>query len=287
MLVTLHDIRVGRPTASPRRGIRPLPEEYQGFSVQADDEHRGAGLASLIHSQEDAMSGTQHTIRFRRTMAGIGFIGFPLAGLVAALLDSEEGTETPGAELYAIAATHGDTIFASALVFMISAVLTVPAAVAAMHLVRDRGTTLVHMGAVLTVLGGFGHFGLAIWQVMITRIPSASNEPAMVAYLERQQTVMTALLLPLLIAVPIGVLFLIIALHRGGVVARWFLNATIALFVFDVALNSTELEGSKLGIGVVWAGLTMLLGHLGVRVLRMTDAEWSRAATMVDLADRG
>jgi hypothetical protein len=54
-----------------------------------------------------------------------------------------------------------------------------------------------------------------------------------------------------------------------------------------VVLNSTGLEGSKLGIGVVWAGLTVLLGHLGVRVLRMTDAEWSRAATMVDLADRG
>ena len=53
-------------------------------------------------------------------------------------------------------ATHGDTIFASALVFMLSAVLTVPAAVGAMHLVRDRGTTLVHIGAVLTVLGGFG-----------------------------------------------------------------------------------------------------------------------------------
>ena len=75
----------------------------------------------------------------------------------------------------------------------------------------------------------------------------------MVAFLEREQTVMTALLLPMLIAVPIGVLFLIIALHRGGVVARWCLSATIALFAFDVALNSTELEGSKLGIGVVWA----------------------------------
>ena len=74
--------------------------------------------------------------------------------------------------------------------------------------------------------------------------------------------------------------------HRGGVVARWFLSATIALFAFDVALNSTELEGSKLGIGVVWAGLTVLFGHLGVNVLRMTDTEWSREATMIDPAGR-
>ncbi|MGH3473933.1 MAG: hypothetical protein ACRDOT_03370 [Aeromicrobium sp.] len=230
------------------------------------------------------MPTTSPTTGFRRIMAGIGLIGFPLTGLVAALLDAEEGTETPGAELYAIAATHGDTIVVSALVFMVSAVLTVPVAVAAMHLVRERGAMLVNAGAVLLVLGGFGHMGLATWQVMITRIPSAADEPAMVAFLERQQSVMTALLLPLLIAVPLGMLLLVIALHRGGVVARWFLQATLALFVFDVVLNSTELEGSKLGIGVVWAGLTILLGHVGIRVLRMTDLEWSRRSATLDLA---
>ncbi|MGH3457869.1 hypothetical protein [Aeromicrobium sp.] len=232
------------------------------------------------------MPGTSPTTGFRRTMAGMGLIGFPLTGLVAALLDAEEGTETAGAELYSIAAAHGDAILASALVFMISAVLTVPVAVAAMHLVRERGTILVHAGAVLLVLGGFGHMGFATWQVMITRIPSASDEAALVAFLERQQTVMTALILPLLIAVPIGVLFLVIALRKSGVVERWFLHATLALFAFDVVLNSTELEGSKVGIGVVWAGLTVLFGHLGIRVLRMSESEWSRHSETVDLPGR-
>lgn len=52
--------------------------------------------------------------------------------------------------------------------------------------------------------------------------------------------------------------------RTGAATEQRSLNVAIALFVFDVVLNSTEFEGSKLGIGMEWVGLTMLFGHLGV-----------------------
>lgn len=201
----------------------------------------------------------------------LGLIGFPVAGLVAALIDSNEGTDTPPPELYAIAAAHADAIFVSALIFMVSAVLTVPAAVGIVGLVQSRGATLARLGATFLVLGGFGHMGFATWQIMLSRVPDESGRAELTAFLERQQSVMTAVLLPLLLSIVLGVLLLVIALHRAGVVPRWFLVTTIAMVVFDVVLNSSPLEGSKIALVFVWASLAGLFGYLAIRVLRASD----------------
>lgn len=222
------------------------------------------------------MLGLSDPTRFRRRVAGAGLIGFPLAGLVAALIDADEGTDTAASELYAIAATHSDAILVAALVFMVSAVLTVPAVGGIVHLVRGRGVSLAHVGGALVVLGGFGHMAYATWQLMLTQVARAPDQAALVAFLDRQQSVMTPVLLPLLIAVPVGVLLLAIALRRARIVPQWFLVATIATFAFDVVLNSSSLEDTKLPIVFAWAAFAVLFGFLGVRVLRMSDADWAR-----------
>lgn len=217
-----------------------------------------------------------HTVPIRRTTAGVGLIGFPIAGFVAALIDADEGTETTGADLYRIVVEHGDAIRLSALIFMLSAVLTIPAAMATLHLVRGRGSTLVQIGATLMVLGGFGHMGFATWQLMISRVAAGStDEPALVSYLDREQSLMSPVLLPLLIAIGVGLLLVVIGMHRAGVVDRWFLIAMVVLFVYDLVLNSSSLEDSKVAIVAVWAVLAVLFGVLGVRVLRMSDGAWS------------
>ena len=212
---------------------------------------------------------------FRKRVSGAGLIGFPLAGLIAALIDADEGTDTAASELYSIAASHGDAILVAALVFIVSAILTVPAVGGIVHLVRDRGVTLAHIGGALVVLGAFGHMGYATWQLTLSQISHAPAQAELIAFLDRQQSVMTPALLPLLIALPVGVLLLVIALRRARVVPRWFLTATIATFAFDVVLNSTAVADTKLPIVVVWAAVTGLFGFLGVRVLQMSDADWT------------
>ena len=78
-----------------------------------------------------------------------------------ALLDAEEGTDTPPAELYAIAADRADDIRLAALLFILSSVLIVPAVAGMVHLVRDRGATLAHIGGALGVIGAMGHMATA------------------------------------------------------------------------------------------------------------------------------
>lgn len=222
------------------------------------------------------MLGLSNPTKFRKRMAGAGLIGFPLAGLIAALIDADEGTDTAGSELYAIAASHSDAILVAALVFMVSAVLTVPAVGGIVHLVRRRGVTLAHIGGALVALGAFGHMAYATWQLMLTQVARAPDQAALVDFLDRQQAVMTPVVLPLLIAVPVGLLLLAIALRRARLVPQWFLVATIATFAFDVVLNSSSLEDTKLPIVFAWAAFAGLYGYLGVRVLRMSDVDWEK-----------
>lgn len=222
------------------------------------------------------MPGLSDPTQLRKGVAAVGLIGFPLAGLIAALIDADEGTDTAAPELYAIAAAHSDAILVSALVFIVSAILTVPAVGGLVHLVRGRGATLAHVGGALVVLGGFGHMGYATWQLMLSQIPRAPDQAELVAFLDRQQTVMTPVLLPLLFAIAVGVLLLAIALRRARFVPQWFLTATIATFACDIVLNSSPLEDTKLPIVLVWAAFTGLFGFLGIRVLRMSDANWTR-----------
>jgi hypothetical protein len=53
---------------------------------------------------------------------------------------------------------------------MVSAILTVPAALGLAHLLRARGAVLGHLGAACLVIGAFGHMGYAVWQLMVSRV---------------------------------------------------------------------------------------------------------------------
>jgi hypothetical protein len=115
------------------------------------------------------MSVLSDPVRFRKTIAGLALIGAPLAGFVSCLTDSSEGIGQPGASLYATAAAHGGGIWVTGLIFMVSAILTVPAALGLAHLLRARGAALGHLGAACLITGAFGHMGYAVWQLMLSR----------------------------------------------------------------------------------------------------------------------
>jgi len=218
------------------------------------------------------------SVGLRRVTAGVGLIGFPLAGLVSSLLGSNEGTETPAPELYAIV-DESSTMFASGLVFMLSAALTVPAMCGMMHLLRGRGATLGHLGGLFLLLGALGHLGYGTWQVMLSQVPHEAARAAMIAYLDRA-AVITAVLLPLLVSIVLGLLLLTIGLHRAGRVPSWVLWCVVALTVFDLAANSVEID-TKLVPLLAWGLASIPLIAIGLIVLRMPDQEWSAA-----LADR-
>ena len=218
------------------------------------------------------MSKLSDPVTFRKRVAGASLIGFPFAGVISSLIDAEEGTDTPPGELYAIATAHDGAILAAALVFMVSAVLTLPALGGILHLLRDRGVGLGHVGAALVLLGAFGHMGYATWQVMLSQAPQAGDEAAMIAFLDRA-SLTTDILLPLLVAVAVGYLLLGFALRRAGIVPLWVPLVLVGGVLFATVTDSVD---SKFVPVVNWSFVLATFGFVGVRILGMSDDEWAR-----------
>jgi hypothetical protein len=225
------------------------------------------------------MNALSDPITFRKRVAGVCLLAFPLAGLVAATTDSSEGTDTSAAKLYGIVAAHHAAILATAIVFCLSAILTVPALGAVLRLTRRRGTVLGHVGAALVMLGAFGHMGYGTWQAMISRIPASSGRAALTAYLSRAALIPN-LLLPLLFCISIGLVLIAFAMQRAGVVPAWVPRAALATAVLELILDSTSAGNSKWSGVALWALVTVIFGFIGTRVLALDDERWAAGSAV-------
>lgn len=222
------------------------------------------------------MSVFSDPIRFRKTIAGLALIGAPLAGFVSCLTDSSEGIGQSRTSLYATAVADGGRIWITGLIFMVSAILTVPAALGLAHMLRARGVVLGNLGAACLVIGAFGHMGYAVWQLMLSRV-SGPGAPALTAYLDRTSA-LAVVLVPLMVLVDVGLVLLAAGLLRARAVpgrAPWLV---ITAIVADLAVQFTSITATW-PVTALWAVLTVSLGSIGIRVLAMTPAAWAAPAT--------
>jgi len=220
------------------------------------------------------MSVLSDPIRFRKTIAGVALIGAPLAGFVSCLTDSSEGIGQSGTSLYATAAAGGGRIWITGLIFMVSAILTVPAALGLAHLLRARGVVLGNLGVACLVTGAFGHMGYAVWQLMVSRV-SGPGAPALIAYLDRTSA-LTPVLVPLMVLVDVGLVLLAAGLLRARAVPGWVPWLVIVAIVADFAVQFTSITATW-PVTAVWGVLAISLGSIGIRVLAMTPAYWATA----------
>lgn len=220
------------------------------------------------------MSQPAQPLRTRRLVAGIAIVGCPLAGAVSSVFDAHEGTDTPGDALYGIALAHGQGIWIAGLVFMLSAVLTVPTAFGLLHLSAGRNATLGHLGAAFLVLGGFGHMGYGTWQLMVAKIPGPGDRATLASYFDRASAV-NAVLLPMLMSIIVGLILAALAAQRSGLIPRWVLGLLIAVALFDLAASSTSLGASKWAAVLTWSVALIGLSQVGAMVLRMSDEAWA------------
>jgi hypothetical protein len=228
------------------------------------------------------MSVLSDPIRFRKTIAGLALIGAPLAGFVYSLTDSSEGLGQSSTTLYATAAADSGRIWAAGLIFIASAILTVPAALGQAHQLRGRGAALGHLGAACLVIGAFGHMGYAVWQLMVSRV-SGPGAAALTAYLDRTSA-LGLVLVPLMVLLDIGLVLLAAGLLRARAVPRWAPWLTIAAVVADFAVQFTSITATWPVI-VVWGVLLVSFGSIGLLVLKMTPAKWAAAGLAPSPAD--
>jgi hypothetical protein len=221
------------------------------------------------------MSVLSDPIRFRKTIAGLALIGAPLAGFISCLTDSSEGIGQPGTTLYATVSAHGGGIWLTGLIFMVSAILTVPAALGLAHLLRQRGAVLGHLGAACLVIGAFGHMGYAVWQLMVARA-AGPGAAALIVYLDRTAAV-TPVLVPLMVLLDVGLVLLAAGLLRARAVPGWAPWLTIVTVAADFAIQFTSVTATW-PVTAVWAALVVSFGAIGLRVLSMPPAEWAAAS---------
>lgn len=210
--------------------------------------------------------------RLRRWTAGAALIVFPALLVPQALIDPT-GTGT-GADMVRAASESRGTLIASALLLMVSALLMIPAVTAVLHQARDRGAAVGNVGATLAVLGGLGHFAIAMFYLI--SLPLDGGDPAlMVAYVDRlnETAAIGAVVFPLILCFGLGVAVLPWAAWRAGAVPVWVpaLATTAAVTHFLLP------EGIAFAAEVQLTALTVAYAVLGLRVLRMTDGEWDGA----------
>ena len=163
---------------------------------------------------------------------------------------------------------------ASLLLMMLAAVLTVPAVSGVLHQARDRGAALANAGAAFLVLGGLALFAEGVVWLTATALPG--GDPAeMAAYFDRltASSLTGAVWMTLMLCLGIGLLALPWAAWRAGGLHWWVpALATVAVLAeFGLPFHTTASEI------VVFTALTAAFGAIGLRVLRMTDAEWDGA----------
>ena len=220
------------------------------------------------------MSPYTQPVRFHRLLAGIAIIGCPLAGVLSSIFDANEGTDTAGPDLYGIALGHSQGIWIAGLLFILSAILTVPTAFGLLHLSAGPGATLGNIGAIFLILGGFGHMGYGTWQLMVARIPGPGDPATLGEYFDRASDV-NMILLPMLMSIIVGLILTALAAHRSRAVPGWVPGLLIAVAAFDFIASSTALGDNKWTAVITWGLALIGLSYVGATVLRMTDDTWA------------
>jgi hypothetical protein len=212
---------------------------------------------------------------FRRTLTGICLIAAPLVLLIFNLIGlTMEMPEDTGARLAAFAA-QPDRVLVLTLLFALAHLLFLPAVFGLVSLVRDRGVTLVHIGAMLAVIGLFGHTVFSGSQLVVVQMAEgAADQGQMIAlynrFLESPGFIIFALMG--LAGFFLGFIILPIGLWRAGVVPGW-MAALIILSLMLEFIATNFIDYASIVASVLF---TLGFAVIGLNMLTMSDEEWGR-----------
>ena len=207
--------------------------------------------------------------RLRRIVSGASLIVFSAVLIPQALIDPAEGGT--GEVMYRAATEDSTALTASAVLLIVSGVLMAPAAAGVLHQARDRGAGLADAGAAFAVLGGFGHFGIALYYIVSLSL-AGGEKAEMITFVDRlnESAALGAVAFPLILCFGLGAALLPWAAWRAGAVGMWAPAVATAAVLVGQALPFRN----DVTVLATVTGLVVVFGHLGVRVLQMTDAEW-------------
>ena len=214
------------------------------------------------------MSHVSDPHRFRKTMAGLCMIGAPVLFLIASILTP--GFDANDARAVGLIAGDADAFGTAQLLTLAGWGLFLCAAMAMMHMLREKGATAGHIAGALAVIGTLAAiaqsgFGLALWQVV------ENDSAAGVALLQGVDGIAEIVLFMLPLGVTLGGIVFAWALYRHHFVPAWMaaaIGGSAITFAIGTMTFSQELYIAASAL------LLVGFGALGMMVLNETVEEW-------------
>ena len=207
----------------------------------------------------------------RKIVAGACMVVAPIFLLVAMVIhpasDMDEATQV------ATIADNLDAWYAAHLIVLVSIVLTVPAVLGLMHMLRERQVTLGHVGGGLAMVGLLAFVGIVAMELVMWQLVGDGDTAAAVSLLKGLNE-SAGILIPFALmsfGFAIGMALLAVGLYRARAVQSWMafcagVGAILVGLAFATALNWLAI--------VAAAFLVVGLGSIGRMIIRETDEAW-------------
>jgi hypothetical protein len=161
---------------------------------------------------------------------------------------------------------------------LVSVALLVPAIFGIAQPIRGRGATLAHLGVAVGTLGALGHMSIVTRNVFIQAMAGGQRDE-MLALGDRFMSGAAMVLFPLIFVYGIGLVLLIAAAWRAGIVPAWAPLIALAVVVVDIAgqglLPRVVLIAVRDGLGV------FVFGWVAKGLLGRPSALWAERETTV------
>src|ERR687895_2420771 len=208
----------------------------------------------------------------RKMLAGACMVVAPIVLLVAMVI--HPASDMDEAAQVATVADNLDAWYVAHLLALVAIVLTVPAVLGLMHMLRERGVSLGHVGGGLAMLGLLAYVGVvAIEGFVGWQMGETGDRGAMVALLTSMYD-SAGILIPFFVmslAFAVGMVCLAVGLYRARAVQSWM---AICLAAGAVLLAISGPTAAAWLAIVAAAVLVVGFGSIGRMVFRESDEAW-------------
>ena len=155
------------------------------------------------------------------TIAGICLIAASLCHLAASLILSSVQVEEGDGTFLSVVGTHLGAWSVSQVALFASSLLVMPAILALVYLLGDRGIGYGLVGGVLALFGVLANIVTVTIGLVVGQMAQVDDHAAMEALLGRILSAVLALFNPLAVLLSVGILMLMVGLCRRGVALGW------------------------------------------------------------------
>ena len=207
----------------------------------------------------------------RKMLAGACMVVAPLVLLAATVI--HPASDMDEAAQVATIADNLDAWYVAHLLALVAIVLTVPAVLGLMHMLRERQVALGHVGGGLAMVGLLAYTGIVGIELAMWQMAGGGNTAEAVALLERLNET-AGILIPFGVVsfgFALGMACLAVGLYRARAVQSWM---AISVAVGSIAFGFAVAAAMNWLAIVAAAFLVVGLGAIGRMVLRETDEAW-------------